>query len=590
MPTEFPNDWSYYWDGQVNDIYNPETTITGVVGYINLSLLSGLGDAALSDGADIRVSDTGNNQIACDLMPWYNNGSGLLIYNQDVKTTGITYVRVWAGNPDATFENVTGEFGQYNAYPGGAVCFHPSGIGYDRTRNQNHLISSGTFASGMGSQPFTGGKSTYYHGSGMAEWTSGLSSSLGTSATFVAWGKADDATPSPGFQGYANLGPRIAAGATFLPDTGGTASIGWFRASNNTTPNRVDSISITTMDTWRHVACTTRAGSNGWRFYLGGGVESQVNGISPVYYDDDLWSLGLSRDSTAGLYFYQGEFSIVKILAYNVLNDWVLYDLRQLEENDFWVGWDRVENSPPDNILYLTGLFPSNTHSNNVAKINFNLSSTHGANTVLLTQPVVNELLYSLVTSYTNTTHNPIINELLYNIVASYTNEVYGLNVSTLGVHELQTICGVLSNSDARIVLNFSCSVNSNNNTTVQPNPSILTDIRTIIESKTAQYGAFVSNLGLDVDDLSSTNLTASFTLSIPVGVLDSTISALIGTLTHNTPEPDNGNNVSLLVYLNRSDDHTLYITRNFEGDLYITRNFDGDLYITRTRSESLEA
>lgn len=136
----FPTGWSTYW--QMSPV-NPTGSLTGFPAFLNLSLLTGLSDIARSDGGDIRVSDTGNIQLACDLMPWYSSGSGGLYINLGVQTTGTSYIRVWAGNASETKPDATGDYGQYATYHTGIRGFYPSGGSGDRTQYQNHLAMTG---------------------------------------------------------------------------------------------------------------------------------------------------------------------------------------------------------------------------------------------------------------------------------------------------------------------------------------------------------------------------------------------------------------------------------------------------------------
>ncbi len=131
----FPADWSHYW--QATPI-NPVETLSGFLAYVELSGLSGLGAIANSSGADIRASISGNTQIPCDVMPWYNNGTGILYLNLNKNATGDT-VRIWAGNPSAIFDDVSDTYGRYATYDSSIQAFYASGSNEDRTANERHL-------------------------------------------------------------------------------------------------------------------------------------------------------------------------------------------------------------------------------------------------------------------------------------------------------------------------------------------------------------------------------------------------------------------------------------------------------------------
>lgn len=158
----FPTEWSNYWQLTASA---PTGTITGFPAFLNLGLLTGLNSIARSDGGDIRVSDTGNNQLACDLLPWYTGGSGGLMINLGT-VTGSTTIRVWAGNATGTTPAANSTYGQYATYNTGVRGYYPSGAGQDRTSYQNHFAMTGHAGNinALTNGPISGTKATSFDG------------------------------------------------------------------------------------------------------------------------------------------------------------------------------------------------------------------------------------------------------------------------------------------------------------------------------------------------------------------------------------------------------------------------------------------
>ncbi len=123
---------------------------------LDLTILPGLTNRLKSDGADLRVTDTGNNLMPSDLV-YYTNGTGLLVMNPGVKHTGNQTFRFWYGNDIAQRPHFNSLYGQWNTYPDYIRAYYPTGAGLDRTRNARHLNLVGTSTGVVGmSSGFSG--------------------------------------------------------------------------------------------------------------------------------------------------------------------------------------------------------------------------------------------------------------------------------------------------------------------------------------------------------------------------------------------------------------------------------------------------
>lgn len=136
-----------------------------------------------------------------------------------------------------------------------------------------------------------------------------LATFMGDNASVMAWLKLDVATPATAPPtGLWNTGPAITSGASHHPFTDGFGYYSAFRATNNTTLSRVNSVNLSaggTRTSWHHVAITTSPGANGWKLWIDGVQITSTTGTTGVYYDSDLWSFGRSFDGTTS-YFFDG--------------------------------------------------------------------------------------------------------------------------------------------------------------------------------------------------------------------------------------------------------------------------------------------
>jgi hypothetical protein len=146
-----------------------------------------------------------------------------------------------------------------------------------------------------------------------------FTASLGDSATFALWVKLDDATPAgESTTGFANLGALVTGRASHYPyNVDVKAYLNIFRATSNTTISRVNAITLpggVSLDAWHHVCITTTTGSNNWIFYINGSSVTTATGITGVYYDSDLWSIGRSGDGTTS-YWLDGTVAGIRLYS-----------------------------------------------------------------------------------------------------------------------------------------------------------------------------------------------------------------------------------------------------------------------------------
>ncbi len=327
----FPLGWSHYWEATP---VNPTgTNLTGILMVLDLSRLSGLGSIANISGSDIRVSTTGNSKLACDLMPWYNNGSGLLLFNPGTKTTSTTGYRVWAGNPYVEMPAVDSTWGQYNTYSTGIQGFYPSGAGLDRTSNQRHLIMLDAPTT-TGAGPYSGTIGTSYNGTtnyGTGSITSINSYPLSLSAWLYAntdvgaiplalmvsnnasrYSAAIRLSSNVGQAAVANAGTVVAASSS------GTYSSGiWFNmhASFGSTTNRV----------------AYRDGTNGVI------STTSQNLVAPVKV-----SIGAARDNNSSNDPFDGFISMARLYNRPLIDQEANYDNRMRVQDEFWGTWTQT--------------------------------------------------------------------------------------------------------------------------------------------------------------------------------------------------------------------------------------------------------
>lgn len=129
-----------------------------------------------------------------------------------------------------------------------------------------------------------------------------LNGILGDNATVAHWIKLDNASPTPTSKtGLHNLGALVSGKNTHYPwDGDGKGYFTSFRNTSNTASSRVDAVTLpagVTRTNWHHLAITTTPGANGWTLYINGSAVTTATGVTGVYYDNDLWSLGGSSAS-----------------------------------------------------------------------------------------------------------------------------------------------------------------------------------------------------------------------------------------------------------------------------------------------------
>lgn len=140
---------------------NPSSDLTNFSGLIDISTLSASWKSNVqSDGADIRITNGSNSELAYDLIDWaYNAGSptGLIrfLWAGTLSSSGTQNVRVWAGySGTATSYDSTETYGSDNAYASSVSAYWPlyesSGTRTDRTANSNDLADNNTVLGGTG--------------------------------------------------------------------------------------------------------------------------------------------------------------------------------------------------------------------------------------------------------------------------------------------------------------------------------------------------------------------------------------------------------------------------------------------------------
>lgn len=144
-----------------------------------------------------------------------------------------------------------------------------------------------------------------------------LAAVLGDNATFACWIKLAAATPGIDSKtGLASLGAVIGVNATHYPYTDGLGYFGLFRATSDTGSSRVDAVTLpaVTRTNWHHLCITTSPGANNWILYINGSSVTTATGITGVYYDADLWALGVS-DNGAAQFYLDGSLDEVRIYS-----------------------------------------------------------------------------------------------------------------------------------------------------------------------------------------------------------------------------------------------------------------------------------
>lgn len=146
-----------------------------------------------------------------------------------------------------------------------------------------------------------------------------LASAMGDNATFCCWVKRIDATPAfDQLTGFGHLGPLITNGGTHYPFTNGLGYFGFFRASNNTTVDRISAVNLPAgvdRTQWHWLCISTAPGANGWNLYINNVLVTSATGITGVYYDADQWTIGKTSDPTFGDYYFDGALDEVRIYS-----------------------------------------------------------------------------------------------------------------------------------------------------------------------------------------------------------------------------------------------------------------------------------
>jgi hypothetical protein len=347
----FPTDWSTYWKATP---VNPTNNISGFTSYIQLSRLPGLAAIAKADGSDIRVADDSGNQLPCDLMPWYNTGNGLLFFKIN-KFTSDQPIRVYAGNPSASFEPATGTYGQYATYT--AVAFYPSGGGDNRTSTGLNLTM---VSANPGDTVFSNidGRSTAF--------TTGygtVSEVDGTPLSFIALGNSLSATLE---QSAINL--------TAPSNTNRHWSLGWDGAlasdpiaarvhSAASSVTKATSTGTYSTGVYHHGAAVFTSSTS--RVAYSNGVSGQVEITSNIPNLIGRLCVGALR-TTSSQFNFSGYLANVAFYSSALSTDYIQYDYNQLNQSSFWGTWTQFSTSTGStpNYVEITGNFNTTTYTN----------------------------------------------------------------------------------------------------------------------------------------------------------------------------------------------------------------------------------
>lgn len=133
----------------------PTANLTNFNLWVDLSEMpAGWWSEVAPDGRDIRGTTSNNALCPIDLVDFdYAGQDGFLVVRMSVTSGVAPVVRVWCGNPLASFAPAGGPFGQYNAYPSTMLTFYPDGGGNDRSRNKLHLVSQNSVTFGNQTGP-----------------------------------------------------------------------------------------------------------------------------------------------------------------------------------------------------------------------------------------------------------------------------------------------------------------------------------------------------------------------------------------------------------------------------------------------------
>lgn len=329
----FPTGWTTYW--QATPI-NPNGNLGAFVAYIDLSMLSGLSGIARPDGLDICVSDDSNNRLPCDLMPWYNNGSGQLYFNI-TKTTGNQPVRVWAGNPSFTGELATGTYGQYATYHANVYGHYPSGDGNDRTSYQNNMSTAvGSVVRGGGITGYAGGRSTLY--SGGQGFYGGTIFSSGQ-CSIISYINMTGVAPAGGISTIASLNCSSTSVRQMLSSNIGTLSTFVSLTSSDGAVATANTSAIPIPNEWCHTSSSRDQDAIVSGTQRGTATERAV-ALSPARY-----SIGLTRANSASSRFFSGYIGRTTFYTGNLGTGYRNYDYLMTNQSSFWGTWSKTDIS-----------------------------------------------------------------------------------------------------------------------------------------------------------------------------------------------------------------------------------------------------
>ncbi len=399
----FPTGWTNYWQATPS---NPVINLTGFQAYIDLSRLSGLSEVARSDGGDIRFSDANNNQLACDLMPWYNAGTGLLIVSLGTKPTTDTTYRVWAGNPDEVIPATGDTYGQVNTYFTGLVGYYPSGGGSNRCSDANHLTSiNGVVPGNIGLT--SGLRATSYDG--INQYSSGgVASTIPTAVpisliclarTLQITGNSSPLTLYATASNVDNFLLRFAGGVSQKPVQG--------EARRNTAVGFANSRTGINTNTFLHAAAVFATTTSRTAYLTG--TTSGVNTTSVTPANITRIGIGLGkRAAFATPEYFNGYVTMAQVYRVALPSGWIDYDNRLTNQTTFWGTWSGATIQSSESVL-MTGF------SNNLTSTQNNLNR----------QRPINSSSFNTTKTYNILNLSKTFNTTSYN----YTNILGGLDV-----------------------------------------------------------------------------------------------------------------------------------------------------------------
>ena len=142
------------WDGYVSMTVRADSqTQTDFTHLLDLSLITDATwwSSVRPSGADIRVTDTSNNELARDVLRFNSVAQTGCVAFKHTSTTSTFDIRVWVGNKYAG--SPTGGSAPRNTYDNNFKGFWPFGSGQDRTSNVNTLAGFNGLATGGATGP-----------------------------------------------------------------------------------------------------------------------------------------------------------------------------------------------------------------------------------------------------------------------------------------------------------------------------------------------------------------------------------------------------------------------------------------------------